>query len=776
MVALGFLRNARPLIIKSDNPKVVPLPYGKGGKPDFSKVPVGSSTWISIDNPNSPLHGRHVLITNTARGFTLGSRDSSQEAWNPAKNREVIAATEVEQAGKEDEHGIWGRYAGPPRPRLGVYSPFTDEDQEEDPDDLEKASDHWKTEPRDARGRWTRRAVSPMQATLPGIPAPQANQPEASGEGKATQQAQDTQSKDKTQQKPVQSVQEPSKQKPEVDEFGDAPDEGDEPGDLPARPRWSDKDDDQRELLEAIANASQKGSHDELEALKQLADGYGLSEKDIAEATGEDSDESGHDLRHEDIRDRMHAIENSVHGEVFKHFNKHGRLKKQNAYTGKRINARNAKGRLTADHDETWNLPGTGYDEVMDNALANHFGNDRNVGNDPTLDEFYDKATQLWKEHQRLKQLDREYSKGLHKSEDDTPEEGSSLSNSGSKEGSGLPNSGSKEGLGQHDGTDLWLHGAELADDRGFWNSLHKSGAWDTESRDEDGRWTTGAATAGQASNDEAEPEDEEQRAVKAVLPNATPGHLRGAYRGAFEVDLPTGKATLETMPRNVEAFAQKKGGAPGVKVKGDIVMGGKRVGSFERGIMKMPNGDLVAKHELLALNQKGLTGHGFGHEFNKQSEEFYKAQGVKRIMLQANITVGAYAWAKQGYDWADRETRDDAVQHFVVWAKSKHGVSIPPKAIQKLNDGHSWDLAGYDSGKQVPVESWDDNGRKSVDGNYPLGKAFLLSGALKNGWHGIKDLTPDSPSQKIYKKYLREKKAKLNKSLLLFRRTPTEE
>lgn len=44
--------------------------------------------------------------------------------------------------------------------------------------------------------------------------------------------------------------------------------------------------------------------------------------------------------------------------------------------------------------------------------------------------------------------------------------------------------------------------------------------------------------------------------------------------------------------------------------------------------------------------------GQGLATRWNRQTEEAYRELGVDRITLNANIDVGGYAWARQGYDW----------------------------------------------------------------------------------------------------------------------------
>lgn len=87
----------------------------------------------------------------------------------------------------------------------------------------------------------------------------------------------------------------------------------------------------------------------------------------------------------------------------------------------------------------------------------------------------------------------------------------------------------------------------------------------------------------------------------------------------------------------------------------------GNKVGKTERTFHR-GNGDdpdaLWVSHDLLAL-EKDQQGAGFAQEWNAHTEKWYKESGVSHIRLEANIDVGGYAWARQGYDFADKATAE---------------------------------------------------------------------------------------------------------------------
>lgn len=79
----------------------------------------------------------------------------------------------------------------------------------------------------------------------------------------------------------------------------------------------------------------------------------------------------------------------------------------------------------------------------------------------------------------------------------------------------------------------------------------------------------------------------------------------------------------------------------------------GKSVGKVTRIFTDTADG-LVVKHDHLEL-RPDARGQGFGTEFSKWSEDWYKQNGVKRIDIFAALDDGGYTWAKAGYDFAKK-------------------------------------------------------------------------------------------------------------------------
>ncbi|MET0492909.1 MAG: phage minor capsid protein [Actinoplanes sp.] len=84
-------------------------------------------------------------------------------------------------------------------------------------------------------------------------------------------------------------------------------------------------------------------------------------------------------------------------------------------------------------------------------------------------------------------------------------------------------------------------------------------------------------------------------------------------------------------------------------------------VGYVQRGFYRDDDGALVAVHSYLKLVRE-YQGRGFASEFNGRLEDWYRQQDIARIEIHANIDVGGYTWAIQGYNFADNEEAENAL------------------------------------------------------------------------------------------------------------------
>lgn len=214
----------------------------------------------------------------------------------------------------------------------------------------------------------------------------------------------------------------------------------------------------------------------------------------------------------------------------------------------------------------------------------------------------------------------------------------------------------------------------------------------------------------------------------------------------------------LESVPHTVAAHKNGK-----IEVLGSVhhlAGDGDRteVGHFMRHLERDKKGNLMATHSSLALDD-AHQGHGFALGFNDNAERHYQKWGAHAIRLHANITVGGYAWARQGWDFSNDAHRKEMWDTFKRWADA-HGHTFPKRDYDRLRkSGHAWEMADYDpAGETHHVRRWDIDKKNQVDGHFHLGKAFLL----QHPWNGTKDLRPGSPHQRQAQK-IRDERARKN-------------
>ncbi|GAB3472368.1 phage minor capsid protein [Actinophytocola sediminis] len=82
----------------------------------------------------------------------------------------------------------------------------------------------------------------------------------------------------------------------------------------------------------------------------------------------------------------------------------------------------------------------------------------------------------------------------------------------------------------------------------------------------------------------------------------------------------------------------------------------GEIAGYVERYFHRDEDGTLWVEHALLQLEPE-FQGQGFAKALNNHLYNWYRESGVKYVATEANIDVGGYTWAGQGFDWATEDT-----------------------------------------------------------------------------------------------------------------------
>ena len=90
----------------------------------------------------------------------------------------------------------------------------------------------------------------------------------------------------------------------------------------------------------------------------------------------------------------------------------------------------------------------------------------------------------------------------------------------------------------------------------------------------------------------------------------------------------------------------------------------GRQVGTSVRTWTLDPDGRLTAYHAFLSLDSDVQAG-GFSQRYNANAEEVYRDAGVSWINIHADLDVGGYTWASQGYDFQRREDLSSVAARF---------------------------------------------------------------------------------------------------------------
>ncbi len=86
-------------------------------------------------------------------------------------------------------------------------------------------------------------------------------------------------------------------------------------------------------------------------------------------------------------------------------------------------------------------------------------------------------------------------------------------------------------------------------------------------------------------------------------------------------------------------------------KVKGDLLVDGVSVGSFERSLEA--DGDRITVHHDFLSIEPEYHGSGIATSFNRHLTDWYRASGVESIRVYAALEAGGYAWARAEFEWA---------------------------------------------------------------------------------------------------------------------------
>lgn len=187
------------------------------------------------------------------------------------------------------------------------------------------------------------------------------------------------------------------------------------------------------------------------------------------------------------------------------------------------------------------------------------------------------------------------------------------------------------------------------------------------------------------------------------------------------------------------------------------------RVGMAER----IFNADGSVTHHLFTLSP-GRQGEGLAARLNEHAEAEYLKRGFTEIRLGADIDIGKYAWARQGYDFSNPREMNQKYHeqlyqkirreepHLSDLELTRRANAHIPDAIESISGFstplHAWEIAALDDGKQ---HTYVTSTGKTGTGH--LGKALMLGREVYGGdlqeapeWYGVKNLRPGSDSRAI--------------------------
>lgn len=143
---------------------------------------------------------------------------------------------------------------------------------------------------------------------------------------------------------------------------------------------------------------------------------------------------------------------------------------------------------------------------------------------------------------------------------------------------------------------------------------------------------------------------------------------------------------------------------------------------------------------DYIELNEEGpdgkpAKGQGFITRWLADYERRAYDQGIRGLTLHADIDVGVYAWAKLGFDFADRASAAAVVVRFVS-KSDQYDDETKREILALMHRFHGFPAP-------TPLE-WSQVGwarRKMVDGRWTWPGKEILLGSDWDGWMGVKRL-----------------------------------
>lgn len=150
--------------------------------------------------------------------------------------------------------------------------------------------------------------------------------------------------------------------------------------------------------------------------------------------------------------------------------------------------------------------------------------------------------------------------------------------------------------------------------------------------------------------------------------------------------------------------------------------------------------GEKMAYLDLLSFEQKYI-GNGAGMKVARDWFDALGEAGYNKAELYAGLSVGRYAWAKEGAKYIDRTQAARSTVLFREWIAEK-GINLADNEYPTFTS--VLDVATYTHPRGVTLTGRDISNRDvPADMALPLGKAFMLDISFNGhgGWNGVIDL-----------------------------------
>jgi GNAT superfamily N-acetyltransferase len=164
----------------------------------------------------------------------------------------------------------------------------------------------------------------------------------------------------------------------------------------------------------------------------------------------------------------------------------------------------------------------------------------------------------------------------------------------------------------------------------------------------------------------------------------------------------------------------------------------GAHVGSLSRQVRRLPDGPVVVENTFFGLTPEAQGG-GLANNLAARLEDWYRRSGVTAVVVHANIDVGGYTWARQGFEW-DPEIQGWAdvkrlLQRFWEYASARDQVDLWRAAVENNKDNPD----AWPSPYELAMFGWEG---RLPDPKRPGKETWVGQRAMLNtDWYGRKPL-----------------------------------